>query len=605
MEKYKILIFDDSQETCLKLDDFLYKQGFNVEGVNTYYEAIEYLKKSKFDVVFCSLTNIPEPIFEKINELKSVCSSTDIVLIISQDMIGFVKDNFKGGISDFILKPFSNEEILFVINRLQKKKVMENKLNFFFYENIELIEEVSLYRSLIRIISNLEIDRLKDQILEEILNYTFGKVAILYILKDANDEYLFYDRHKGDIKFLNFEDKIHKNLIINGEQSFFFSKNQINLPVIGDNNIYCLVRILEPQLKDGFREKEFNKALYFSELLPIAFENALKFESLRRCNVKDYETNVYYWDIFKDFVNKEIFKALRYDRKLSMLGVRIENFDEIKKYHSEKNIKNTILDVVTTINSIIRESDWFVEKKVGDYIIFLTETDYFGALMTIPRIKKALTGKCVIKGAQRVDDIHLNIAAVGLPLHGATLEGLLDNLTVRLNISKNSLVYKIGFHKLSFEEICIELLNLNLKEYGKNEKLYIWDKRRQSLFFENILLLLDELKIHPNRRGVFYAGFFDGRKVVTLLNNRNLQNLQTKIYFFCNENKEEVDYPGIIAVGSEKVSLSDFYFILSLNEHYTYMLLCNGDRFFESSDFLLVEELISKLQSEYHLQWQL
>lgn len=605
MEKNKILVIDDSQETCKELVSFLFKQGFVVKEASTYHEGIEFLKKSKYDVVFFGQSSLNESISEKIDEIKSISKDADVVLVGFREMIGYVKDNLKKGISDFILKPYSSEEILFVLNRLLKKKGMEKKLNFFLYENVELIELISLYRSLLRIVVNLEIDKLKDHLLEELLIITFGKTAILYMLNDPNDDYLVYDRHKGEIQFLHFENKIHKDLINKGDQSFFFSKNELNFPIRTDSRLYCLVRVLNPQLKEGFREKEFNKSLHFCEFIPLAFENAMRFESLRRCNVKDYETNAYYWDIFKDFVNKEIFKALRYDRKLSMLGIRIENLEEIKKYHTEKEIKKAILDIVSTINNVIRESDWFVEKKMDDYIIFLTETDYFGALMTIPRLKKALSGKCIIKGIQRIDDIYLNIAAVGLPLHGITLENLLENLNVRLNISKNSLVYKLDFHKLSFEEICAELLKLGAQSDIKNGKLYVWSNKDQSIFFENLLLLLDELKIHPNRRGVFYVGFFDGKKVVPLLNNKSFQNLSTKIYFFCNENKEDLDYPGIITVGSEKIYLTNFYFVLSLNEHYTYMLLSNGDTFFENSDFLLIEELISKLQLEYHLQWQL
>jgi CheY-like chemotaxis protein len=605
MGKNKILIIDDSRENCKELSDFLFKRGFEVKETNTYEEAIEILKKYHFDIIFYSQLSSTNDISNKINQLRAICKDIDIVLVGSQDMITSIKDNLRKGISDFILKPYSNEEILFVLSRLLNKKGMEKKLDFFLYENVELIELISLYRSLLRLVVNIEIESLKDRLLEEILNFTFGKVAILYLLNDPNDDFLIYDRHKGDIKLLSLENKISKDLIEKGEQSFFFNEKQLNLPIRTESRLYCLVKVIESQMKEGFREKEFNKALHFCEFLPLAFENAMRFESLRKCNVKDYETNAYYWDIFKDFVSKEIFKALRYDRKLSILGLRIENLEEIKKHHSEKNIKKTILEIITTVNNIIRESDWFVEKKLGDYIVFLTETDYFGALMTIPRIKRALDGRCIIKGAQRIDDLHINIAAVGLPLHGISLENLLESLNVRLNISKNSLVYKLDFHKLSFEEICLELLNSQEFNNIKREKLYVWEQKKRKYFFETLLLLLDELKIHPNRRGVFYVGFFDGKSVIPILNNRNLQNLLTKIYFFCNVNKDDLDYPGIIAVGSEKINISDFYFILSLNEHHTYMLLCNGDKFFESSDFLLVEELISKLQSEYHLQWQL
>ncbi|MCX7769476.1 MAG: response regulator [Proteobacteria bacterium] len=605
MKKNKILIIDDSHETCRELAQFLFEQGFDVIEANSFDDAKKIIQDTRFDIIFFSQQQVLDSISENLNQIRIHSKDADIIFVGSYEMLNLVKDNLKKGISDFVLKPYNNEEVMFVLNRLIKKKGIEKKLDFFLYENIELIELISLYRSLLRLVIILELDSLKDQILEEILNFTFAKVAVMYTLNDANDDFLFYDRHRGSIQFHNLENKIQKKTLEGADSSFFFSKDQLNLPIRTEERLYCLIKVIEPQFKDGFREKEFNKALHFCEFLPYAFENAMRFEALRKCNVKDYETNAYYWDIFKDFVNKEIFKAIRYDRRLSLLGIRIENLDEVRRYHSEKVIKKTVLDIISSINNIIRESDWFVEKKVGDYLVFLTETDYFGALMTIPRIKKALTGRCIIRGAQRVDELYLNIAAVGLPLHGVSLESLLESLNIKLNISKDSLAYKLEIHKLSFEEVCLGLLNINISDQIKNDRLYVWQNRNNKFFYENLLFLLDELKIHPSRRGVFYVGFFDGKNVVTLIKNRNLQNLSTKIYFFCNENKDDLDYPGIIAVGSKKVNITDFYFILSLNEHYTYMLLSNGEKFFESSDFLLVQELISKLQSEYHLQWQL
>ncbi len=603
MKKVNILIIDESEKTTNELSDFLFKHGYEVKGVNTLSEGVKLLEKFNFDIVFFGITEVKNDIKERIDKVKSVKKRFDLVLGVSPELLGTVKDLLKDKISEFVLNPYKNEEILFVLERIQKKRGIEHKLNFLLSENIELIELVSLYRRLLRLVVNVDLDRLKEQFLDEILECTYGKIAVLYLSKE--DDYLIYDRHRGEIVELNFCNKLLKDEIEKGDKHFFCSKEELNLPIYFEDRLYGLVKVRVSQLKGGFTEKDFNRALHFCEFIPHAFENAMKFETLKKCSIKNYETNAYYWDIFKDFANKEIYKAIRYDRKLSLLSIKIENLTELKKHHSEVIVKKALADIIDSINNVIRESDWFVERKEGDYLLFLTETDYFGSLMAIPRIKKSLVGKCILKGAQRVDELNINISAVGLPLHGITLESLLENLNNRLNISKNSLVYRLDIYKHNFEEICEKIFNMGSSSDEYNNRVYNWRKDRGEVFFETLLLILDEVKLHPRRRGVLYAGFFDGKEVSQIFDKREYQNLATKIYFFCNRNKEEVDLQGVIAVGADKALMTNFYFLISLNEHHTYMLLNINDEFFETNDFLLVEELISKLQTEYYLQWQL
>jgi len=603
MKKVNILIIDESEKTSNDLSVFLFKNGYEVKEVNNLSEGVKLLEKFNYDVVFLGITEVKNDIKESIDKLKSIKKRFDLVVGISQELLENVKDLLKDKVSEFVLNPYKNEEVLFVLERLLKKRSIEHKLNFLLSENIELIELLSLYRRLLRLVINIDLDRLKDQLLDEVLECTYGKIAVLYL--SNGDEYLIYDRHKGETVELNFSNKLLKNDIEKGDKHFFCSKVELNLPIYFEDRLYGLVKVRESQLKDGFTEIDFNRALHFCEFIPYAIENAMKFEMLKKCSIKNYETNAYYWDIFKDFANKEIYKAIRYDRKLSLLGIKIENLAELKKHHSESLIKKSLTDIIDSINNVIRESDWFVERKEGDFLLFLTETDYFGSLMAIPRIKKSLVGKCILKGAQRVDELNVNIAAVGLPLHGITLESLLDNLNTRMNISKNSLVYKLDIHKHNFEEICEKIFNMSSSSYECNNRVNNWKKDKSEVFFETLLLILDEVKLHPRRRGVLYAGFFDGIEISKIFEKREYQNLATKIYFFCNSNKEEIDLQGVITVGADKALMTNFYFLLSLNEHHTYMLLNINDEFFETNDFLLVEELISKLQTEYYLQWQL
>lgn len=602
MIKGKILVIDDVEDSSSELLSFLFNQGYEVKIIKFFEENIDVFNSEAFDIVFFSVSNNKEKVLEDLQKLKNHVKNKDIVLVVDPAIASLTPVLLKNGASEFVLKPYKLDEVLFVVERLMGKRKIEKDLDTLLYENIELVELVSLYRRIIRIVTNLDILKLKEQLLEEIMECTFGKGAIFYALQNQEEGILEYDLDRGEVNKDNQPKRYLKKFIDDADTFFYYSSNELNIPVRSDEKLYGLVKVINPVLKEGFTEKEFNKAMHLCEFMALAFENASRFESLKKSTVKDAKTNAYYWDIFKDFVNKEIYKSLRYDRKLSLLGLRVENLSELRKYHAEKNIQTALLEFSDVIQNVIRDSDWFVERKEGDFLVFLTETDYFGSLMVIPRIRKGLLGKCIIKAAQRVDELQINIAAAGLPLHGISLDELINTLDSRLTICRNSMFHKLNVHKYNFEEICDSIM----KRYGHAENpLYTWKKKENENFIDYLMLALREAKVNPQRRGILYAGVFDGEKVNSVMNKDDLGNILTKVYFFCKENKDKLDINGIFPVGIEKIQYGYFNFMLILNEYYTYMQIFKDDLIFESSDFLLVEELISKLQSEYYLQWQL
>ncbi len=138
----------------------------------------------------------------------------------------------------------------------------------------------------------------------------------------------------------------------------------------------------------------------------------------------------------------------------------------------------------------------------------------------------------------------------------------------------------------------------------KGEGIYYWGNEEEKHFNEILSLLLKDVVTNSRRRGVFYAGVFDGKNVTFIDEKSDFSDLNTKIYLFFNENKNAFELPGIVSVGA-KDKVDNTKFLLYMNEHYSFMCISKDGKYFESSDTLLIDALINKIQIEYYLQWQL
>jgi len=604
MANETILIIDDESFFLDALSDILTKKGYDVKKALSLEEGIEILKTNRVDITFldASLKNVIGT--AGLTKIKEIREDMEIVVITSLDDAPQVSDFLKNGAVDFVVKPYKSEDLAVVVDRILKRKDIESEREILLFENIEFIELLSLYRKIAKLLTIWELDRLKDALLDEIMQCTFGQGALYYHIAREDDSFFTCNFYKGIVNTELAKQKIPKDILENSDFSFYIKPRELNIPLKLDEKSYGLIKVVEPFLQEGFGEKEFNKAYLVCEFVSYALENATRLELLQRCAVKDERTQAYYWDILKDFVRKEINKALRYDRKLSVIGINIENITELRKNYGEMSVKEAVIEFSNTINTVIRDSDWFVEKRDGEHLIFLTETDYFGAIMTIRRIRQALIGKGLIKGSRDVGELLVNMAAVGLPVHGTSLEELLKVLKARLIISRNSIYYRMDFNKNNFNHLCEDILKMDLNTQWKGDGIYYWCEGCEKHFYEILSLFIKDVKLNNKRRGVFYAGAFDGRKMGFIDEKNDFSELNTKIYLFFNENKDAFELPGIVNVGA-KDKLDDLKFLLYLNENYSYISIYKDGKYFESSDALLVEALINKIQIEYYLQWQL
>ena len=125
----KILIIDDERAVRTSLRDILEYENYSVEEAETAVQALEILKNTVFDAIFCDI-KMPKMDGIEFLERAKTLTDTPIIMISGHGTIDTSVDALKKGAYDFIEKPPDlNRLLVSVRNALERKNlVAETKL---------------------------------------------------------------------------------------------------------------------------------------------------------------------------------------------------------------------------------------------------------------------------------------------------------------------------------------------------------------------------------------------------------------------------------------------------------------------------------------------
>ncbi len=134
MEKPKILVVDDEEDILNILKFLLEKEGYGVDTAPNGEEALKKIEKDYYDVV---LTDLRMPgidgmtVLEKTKELRP---STEVVIMTAYASIESAVEAIKKGASDYIVKPFINEDLKMRIKRIIEHRNLQREVEILKYQ---------------------------------------------------------------------------------------------------------------------------------------------------------------------------------------------------------------------------------------------------------------------------------------------------------------------------------------------------------------------------------------------------------------------------------------------------------------------------------------
>lgn len=129
MEKdYDILIVDDKKENHILISKFLVKKGYRIASALNGFEAIDFLKDHKTELILMDILMPGMTGYELCVKIKKNGGTKDIPVIFltskreTEDLV----QGFEAGAVDYITKPFNHNELYVrVNNHIQLKKARE------------------------------------------------------------------------------------------------------------------------------------------------------------------------------------------------------------------------------------------------------------------------------------------------------------------------------------------------------------------------------------------------------------------------------------------------------------------------------------------------
>ncbi len=130
MEKPNILVVDDEKDICMALNILLTKEGYTVKEAYNGEQALERIRQENFDIVLTDIKMEKMDGFEVLKQAQQVSPESSVVMMTAFASVGSAVEAMRAGASDYITKPFINDEIRLTIRRiLQGRELqMENQI---------------------------------------------------------------------------------------------------------------------------------------------------------------------------------------------------------------------------------------------------------------------------------------------------------------------------------------------------------------------------------------------------------------------------------------------------------------------------------------------
>lgn len=312
-----------------------------------------------------------------------------------------------------------------------------------------------------------------------------------------------------------------------------------------------------------------------------------------------------FYDSFftREYGRLETLRSDRYSTPFSILLISVEPTGGEEDKHA---LVAYMKEVVKRLLCVVRDCDvvGMVDKK--KVTIILPETDYFGSLVTLRKVSRAIDG---LNRNQSKAVAEITLSEATFPKDAKNYEGLLDTAVHRIQDKKDSVWETLNLKNTIFWESIGSVLNHRATNFkNSNFDIGMGSLISDKFIEEANTAILTDLALNPKKKGILYLtlkGNEHDEPVIRTL--ERIEHLSVKIFLICEDgaNTREVRNGHRIIIDDPR--LQELHMTFLLSEDSSYALICReswGGSFtcFHTSDTTFVEGVITKLQSDFSLQ---
>ncbi len=520
----------------------------------------------------------------------------------------------------YIKKPFDDSKFLHLVTNIiaQKKLFMEKEK--LAKEGMEYLILLEVYKRASDILSQSSLDNVFKKLIDAmVVELKLAKAMLWFRKDDDNFELLHsfgyesepYDESASiSWKMFKYRESMKDGYCIITSAE---NKKAMYLIVQGqDGHVYALLRLIKKE--KVFTVQDIRVARTLTTFGGIAVSNAVKLSQKVTDTLRADNLPAYSYRYFIEYTENEIKRANRIHGMFSIAVVSVENYRDLVETFGRSYVDEIFTKITNLISEVIRDADTLSVSEHSSMLnLFLPDTDYFGSIITMRRIKNQLKQTLYVTNGSVTKNVELIIGSATYPNDGTTAQTLLSKAYDMAKRSSTGKIKEItSMESLGFMEFSDNILRIFKDSDQKGDDItnaiFIITKDR---IMDIINLLSSDILARPFMRGLIFLGIPAITKDIKLIKEQyKLYNSNTKLYLLGRKQQGEyidISYAPIMIINED---IGNRFFMFNLNEEYAYGFITNESSskqfsVFHTSDPIIVEELVAVLQEKYFLQRQI
>lgn len=624
MSKGRILIVDDDRLFRTYACDILKPEGHDIWTATTGEEAFHLLKSERFDIIIVDVVMEQLSGLDLVRRILEADHDQEIVMVTGLEDVRTAVEAMKLGVSDYILKPIEPQPFLMLVNKLLSRRNLAIEHNRLIRENLEYFEMLSVYDRGMKFIDTVDPDRLGEQIIDSILNITNAQGGILWLKTPSVPDQL---QRFASLGLVRVEDEpihlpiesISRLKDVNAYYPDPQNRNTFFLPLTAHDDRMGLLKISERQDGTAFRSRDLKLASSLAGFAGIALKNAFRFRDVEvRSHGESRGEKAVSLREFRDAFEREIFRAKRYRRNLSLVRLVMANYRRLQRIVSESTLQESRESILGKISLSLRESDLLGILNEEEYLILLPETDSFDAQLFIRRLKDRTQDTLRIEETTGYQYWQLFWGSATYAQDDGDFNSLNRAALAQVEKLRRSFASQANLEPLPFWKLLDFILSLEPESEYLAKGASEFHSRLTfdfPLLGKIVELIGNEVLARPYLRGIMLLNESMGTEAIHSLQRqfsadeaRSAPNV--KIFLVGPPGTELPQLPSLTVFGLEESRLSQHPFLLFLGEQSAYgflgQLLHQGSGSgFHTADPILVELMIHKLKDHFHLDLRL
>jgi len=217
----------------------------------------------------------------------------------------------------------------------------------------------------------------------------------------------------------------------------YSTKSLLSVPLLIRSEVVGVLNVNNKRNDEVFTAEDQEVLMMLASQAAVAIENARLYEDLERLAITDGLTKLYVPRHFHEELDKELRRATRYQRDLSLLMIDIDHFKNINDTYGHPQGDVVLQELAGLLRRYGRQDDILARYGGEEFVVALVETNEQGAALAAERIRRAVETHEFELDGQRVP-ITVSVGVANFPGDANTKKDLIAHADQALYAAKRA-----------------------------------------------------------------------------------------------------------------------------------------------------------------------